>query len=63
MKQPRRGTKPDVPGVVTGTILSGAATIWMLTDSGALQADDLGVASALLLVTAGVLGLAASHRG
>jgi hypothetical protein len=63
MKQPRRTAKPDVPGVVAGTILSGAATIWMLNDSGALQTDDLGVASALLLVTAGILGLAASHRG
>ncbi|MGY4765481.1 hypothetical protein ACXC9Q_01030 [Kribbella sp. CWNU-51] len=63
MKQPRRKTKPDVPGVVTGTILSGAATIWMLHDSGVLQTDDLGVTGALLLVTAGVIGLAASHRG
>jgi hypothetical protein len=63
MKQPRRTTKPDVPGVVTGTILTGAATIWMLNDSGVLQTDDLGVTGALLLVTAGIIGLAASHRG
>ena len=63
MKQPRHGTKPDVPGVVAGTILTGAATIWMLNDSGVLQTDDLGVTGALLLVTAGVIGLAASHRG
>ena len=62
MKQPRRKAKPDVPGVVTGAILTGAATIWMLTDNGALQTDDLGVASAVLLVAAGVIGLAASHR-
>ena len=62
MKQPRRKTKPDVPGVVAGSILTGAATIWMLTDNGVLQTDDLGVASALLLVAAGVIGLAASHR-
>jgi len=62
MKQPRRKTKPDVPGVVAGSILTGAATIWMLTDNGALQTDDIGIASALLLVAAGVIGLAASHR-
>jgi hypothetical protein len=63
MKQPDKRTKPDVPGVVAGTILTGAATIWMLNDNGILQTDDLGVTGALLLVTAGVLGLAASHRG
>lgn len=63
MKQPRKGAKPDVPGVIAGTILTGAATIWMLNDNGVLQTDDLGVTGALLLVTAGVIGLAASHRG
>jgi hypothetical protein len=63
MKQPPRRAKPDVPGVVAGTILTGAATIWMLNDNGVLQTDDLGVTGALLLVTAGVIGLAASHRG
>jgi hypothetical protein len=47
---------------VAGTVLTGAATIWMLTENGALQTDDLGITSALLLVTAGVLGLAASRR-
>ena len=62
MKQPRRKTKPDVPGVVAGSVLTGAATIFLLTDNGVLQTDDLGIASALLLVTAGVIGLAASHR-
>ncbi|TCO33506.1 hypothetical protein EV652_103508 [Kribbella steppae] len=54
--------KPDVPGIIAGTVLSGAATIWMLTDNGVLQTDDLGVSSALLLVAAGIVGLAASHR-
>ena len=63
MKHPDKRTKPDVPGVVAGTILTGAATIWMLNDNGILQTDDLGVTGALLLVTAGVIGLAASHRG
>jgi len=64
-RQPRktRPTRPDVPGVVAGAVLTGAATIWMLTENGVLQTDDLGVTSALLLVTAGVLGLAASRRG
>jgi hypothetical protein len=63
MSQQPRKTKPDVPGVVTGAVLTGAATIWMLTENGVLQTDDLGVTSALLLVSAGVLGLAASRRG
>ena len=63
MSQQPRKTRPDVPGVVAGTILTGAATIWMLNDQNVLQTDDLGVTSALLLVTAGLLGLAASHRG
>ncbi|NIK62400.1 hypothetical protein [Kribbella shirazensis] len=63
MSQQPHKTTPDVPGVVAGTVLAGAATIWMLTDGGVLQPDDLGVTSALLLVTAGVLGLAASRRG
>jgi hypothetical protein len=54
--------KPDVPGIIAGTVLSGAATIWMLNDNGVLQTDDLGVTSALLLVAAGIVGLAASHR-
>ncbi|MEU4288138.1 hypothetical protein AB0E63_07935 [Kribbella sp. NPDC026596] len=63
MKHPDKRTKADVPGVVAGTILTGAATIWMLNDNGILQTDDLGVTGALLLVTAGVIGLAASHRG
>jgi hypothetical protein len=54
--------KPDVPGIIAGTILSGAATIWMLNDNGVLQTDDLGLTGALLLVTAGIIGLAASHR-
>ena len=63
MSQQPRTSKPDVPGVVAGTILTGAATIWMLNENGVLQTDDLGVTSALLLVAAGVIGLAASHRG
>jgi hypothetical protein len=54
--------KPDVPGIIAGTVLSGGATIWMLTDNGVLQTDDLGVTSALLLVAAGIVGLAASQR-
>jgi hypothetical protein len=54
--------KPDVPGIIAGTVFSGGATIWMLTDTGVLQTDDLGVTSALLLVAAGIVGLAASHR-
>lgn len=65
MSQQHKGAKPkpDVPGVIAGTVLTGAATIWMLNDSGVLQSEDLGVTGALLLVAAGIIGLAASHRG
>lgn len=58
-----RKTKPDVPGIIAGTVLSGGATIWILNDNGVLQTDDLGLTAALLLVTAGIIGLAASQRG
>jgi len=62
MSQQKRKAKPDVPGVVAGSILTGAATIWFLNENGVLQTDDLGVTGALLLVAAGIVGLAASHR-
>jgi hypothetical protein len=58
-----RKTKPDVPGVIAGTLLTGAATIWILNDNGIVQTDDLGLTAALLLVAAGIVGLAASNRG
>jgi hypothetical protein len=58
-----RKTKPDVPGVIAGTVLSGAATIWILNDNGVVQTDDLGLTAALLLVAAGIVGLIASNRG
>ncbi|TCM46738.1 hypothetical protein [Kribbella sp. VKM Ac-2568] len=56
-------TKADVPGIIAGTVLSGSATIWILNDNGIVQTDDLGLTAALLLVVAGVVGLAASQRG
>jgi hypothetical protein len=62
MRQDRKKVKPDVPGIIAGTVLTGAATIWLLNDNGILQTDDLGTTSALLLVIAGIIGLAASHR-
>ncbi|GAB2674991.1 hypothetical protein [Kribbella swartbergensis] len=58
----KQQSKPDVPGIIAGTVLTGGATIWMLTENGVLQPDDLGVSSALLLVAAGIVGLAATHR-
>lgn len=57
-----RKPKPDVPGVIAGTVLSGAAAIYLFNDQGLLQTDDLGLTAALLLVAAGLVGLAASHR-
>ncbi|MFC5264561.1 hypothetical protein ACFPJ1_20815 [Kribbella qitaiheensis] len=56
-------TKADVPGIIAGTVLSGSATIWILNDNGIVQNNDLGLTAALLLVVAGVVGLAASQRG
>ncbi|WP_433016412.1 hypothetical protein [Kribbella sp. CA-294648] len=58
-----RKTKPDVPGIIAGTVLSGGATIFILNDNGVVQTDDLGLTAALLLVAAGIIGLAASQRG
>lgn len=58
-----RKTKPDVPGIIAGTVLSGGATIWMLNDNGVVKTEDLGLTAALLLVAAGIIGLAASQRG
>ncbi len=58
-----RKTKPDVPGIIAGTVLSGGAAIYLLNDNGVVRTDDLGLTAALLLVAAGIIGLAASHRG
>ena len=55
--------KPDVAGIIAGTVLSGGASLWMLNDHGVLQTKDLGLTAALLLLAAGIIGLAASHRG
>jgi uncharacterized MnhB-related membrane protein len=55
-------TKRDVPGIIAGTIMTGAATIWMLNEYGVLKTDDVGLTGALLLVTAGIVGLGASAR-
>ncbi|GAA1657414.1 hypothetical protein GCM10009744_58040 [Kribbella alba] len=57
-----RKPKPDVPGVIAGTVMVGTATIWILNDNGIIQTDDLGLTGALLLVAAGIVGLGASHR-
>jgi filamentous hemagglutinin family protein len=58
-----RKTKPDVPGIIAGTVLSGGATIFILNDNGVVPTDDLGLTAALLLVAAGIIGLVASQRG
>ena len=55
-------TKPDIPGIICGTLLAGGAAAWMLTDAGVLSLDDLGVTAALMLVIAGIVGLVASQR-
>jgi hypothetical protein len=55
-------TRRDVPGIIAGTVLTGAATIFMLNDYGVLKTDDVGLTSALLLVTAGIVGLGAAQR-
>ncbi|MGC4942360.1 hypothetical protein [Kribbella sp. DT2] len=57
-----RKPKADVPGIITGTVVTGAATIYLLNDQGVVPTDDLGLTSAILLVVAGAVGLAASRR-
>ncbi|ADB30339.1 hypothetical protein Kfla_1236 [Kribbella flavida DSM 17836] len=54
--------KADVPGVIAGTVVSGAATIYLLNDQGVVRTEDLGLTAAVLLVVAGSIGLAASRR-
>jgi hypothetical protein len=57
-----RKPKPDVPGIIAGTVMTGAATIWILNDNGIVPTNELGLSGALLLVAAGIVGLGASHR-
>jgi hypothetical protein len=54
--------KPDVVGVIGGTVLAGGATLWILHDNGVIETHQLGLAAAVVLVVSGVLGLAASGR-
>jgi hypothetical protein len=58
-----RKPKPDVPGIIAGTVITGGATLWILVDNGIVPTNDLGLSAALLLVAAGIVGLGASHRG
>jgi hypothetical protein len=55
-------TRPDVAGLITGTVVAGGATIWLLADQDVIATSDLGLSVALLLVVSGILGLAASGR-
>ena len=57
-----KGPKPDIAGIISGTVLAGAATIWLLHEYGIVRADDIGLTVALLLVVSGIIGLAASQR-
>jgi hypothetical protein len=59
----RRRTRPDVAGIISGTVLTGGAAIWMLNQYDAVQTDDVGLTAALLLVVSGIVGLVASNRG
>jgi hypothetical protein len=56
------GPKPDIAGIISGTVLAGGATIWLLNEFRVIQADDIGLTVALLLVLSGIVGLAASQR-
>lgn len=57
-----RGPRPDVVGVIAGTVLAGGAAVWLLNEYGVIESRQLGLAAALVLVVSGVLGLAASGR-
>jgi len=55
--------RPDVAGIISGTVLTGAAAIWMLDRYGVMPVEHLSLSVALLLVLAGIVGLVASNRG
>jgi hypothetical protein len=55
--------RPDVAGIISGTVLAGAAALWMLERYGVMPAEHLNLGVALLLVLAGIVGLVASNRG
>jgi hypothetical protein len=55
-------TRPDIAGIISGSVLAGGATIWLLHEYGIIQSHDIGLTVALLLVLSGIVGLAASQR-
>jgi hypothetical protein len=59
--RPKR-RRPDIAGLIAGTLIAGGATIWILYDQDVVGTHEIGLSIALLLVVSGVLGLAASGR-
>ena len=58
----RKRRRPDIAGLIAGTLIAGGATIWILYDQKVVGTHEIGLSIALLLVVSGVLGLAASGR-
>jgi hypothetical protein len=57
-----RRRRPDIAGLIAGTLIAGGATIWILYDQDVVATHEIGLSIALLLVLSGILGLAASGR-
>jgi hypothetical protein len=61
-KPETRQRRPDIAGLIAGTLIAGGATIWILYDQDVVATHEIGLSIALLLVLSGILGLAASGR-
>jgi hypothetical protein len=61
-KPETRRRRPDIAGLIAGTLIAGGATIWILYDQDVVATHEIGLSIALVLVLSGILGLAASGR-
>jgi hypothetical protein len=61
-KPQTRRRRPDIAGLIAGTLIAGGATIWILYDQDVVTTHEIGLSIALVLVLSGILGLAASGR-
>ncbi len=57
---PRHAT--DVISLVAGTIFTGFTAVWLLTLSGAIEADRAWIGGPVIMMAAGAIGLAAALR-
>ncbi len=57
---PRHAT--DVVSLVAGTIFTGLTVVWILTLNETIDADQAWIGGPIIMITAGVVGLAAALR-